>query len=93
MSTEDKNCFHKLEYEELPKSTESEFLYATSKKPIKSSLKGDRGNFILLFFLYVLQGLPVQISMSIQFILQTRGALYSEQVIRILESIDLLCEK
>lgn len=81
MSTQEKNCFHKLEYEELPKSTDSEFLYTASKDPVKSSLKGDRGNFILLFLLYLLQGLPPLISTSIPLILQMRGALYSEQVI------------
>lgn len=81
MSTEEKVCFQKIDDEVLPKSADSELLYATTTKPIKSSLKGDRGNFILLFFLYVLQGLPVHICLSIPLILQMRGALYSDQVI------------
>lgn len=46
----------------------------------KGSLKGDRTNIALLFFLYTLQGIPLGLSAAIPMILQNRGVSYKQQV-------------
>lgn len=40
---------------------------------------GDRGNIALLFFLYLLQGIPLGLTAAIPMILQNRGASYKQQ--------------
>lgn len=42
-------------------------------------LRGDYGNFAILFFLYLLQGVPLGIGQAIPMLLQNRGASYKEQ--------------
>lgn len=44
-----------------------------------SDLRGDYLNFAILFFLYLLQGIPLGIGQSIPLLLQNRGASYKEQ--------------
>ena len=44
-----------------------------------SDLRGDYGNIAILFFLYVLQGIPLGIGQAIPMLLQNRGASYKEQ--------------
>ena len=43
------------------------------------SLSGDWHNFILLLFLYTLQGIPIGLASSVPLFLQARGASFSEQ--------------
>ncbi|XP_052872224.1 acetyl-coenzyme A transporter 1 [Anopheles cruzii] len=45
----------------------------------KSDLRGDWGNIAILFFLYLLQGIPIGLSSAIPMLLQNRGASYSQQ--------------
>lgn len=42
-------------------------------------LRGDYGNIAILFFLYLLQGIPLGIGQAIPMLLQNRGASYKEQ--------------
>ena len=46
----------------------------------KANLKGDRWNFVLLTFLYLLQGSIMGIAMAIPSIVQKRGVTYENQV-------------
>lgn len=48
--------------------------------PLRSNIKGDEKNILLLFFLYTLQGIPLGLSAAIPMILQNRGASYKQQV-------------
>lgn len=43
------------------------------------NLHGDRSNIAILFFLYLLQGIPIGLSAAIPMLLQNRGASYKEQ--------------
>lgn len=45
----------------------------------ESNLSGDYGNIAILFFLYLLQGIPLGIGQAIPMLLQNRGASYKEQ--------------
>lgn len=45
-----------------------------------SDLRGDRGNIAILFFLYLLQGIPLGLTAAIPMLLQNRGASYKQQV-------------
>lgn len=45
-----------------------------------SDLRGDWGNIAILFFLYLLQGIPIGLSAAIPMLLQNRGASYKQQV-------------
>lgn len=45
----------------------------------KTDIRGDRANVALLFFLYLLQGIPIGLTASIPMLLQNRGASYSQQ--------------
>lgn len=47
---------------------------------LRSNIKGDEKNILLLFFLYTLQGIPLGLSAAIPMILQNRGASYKQQV-------------
>lgn len=47
---------------------------------VRSSIKGDEGNILLLLFLYTLQGIPLGLSAAIPMILQNRGVSYKQQV-------------
>lgn len=42
-------------------------------------LRGDYGNIAILFFLYLLQGIPLGIGQAVPMLLQNRGASYKEQ--------------
>lgn len=42
-------------------------------------LRGDRANVALLFFLYLLQGIPLGLTSAIPMLLQNRGASYKQQ--------------
>lgn len=45
----------------------------------KSDLTGDYGNIAILFFLYLLQGIPLGVGQAIPMLLQNRGASYKQQ--------------
>uniref|UniRef100_A0A2M4AAL5 Putative acetyl-coa transporter n=1 Tax=Anopheles triannulatus TaxID=58253 RepID=A0A2M4AAL5_9DIPT len=45
----------------------------------KSDLRGDWGNIAILFFLYLLQGIPIGLASAIPMLLQNRGASYKQQ--------------
>jgi MFS transporter, PAT family, solute carrier family 33 (acetyl-CoA transportor), member 1 len=45
----------------------------------KSDLNGEWGNIAILFFLYLLQGIPLGIGQAIPMLLQNRGASYKQQ--------------
>jgi MFS transporter, PAT family, solute carrier family 33 (acetyl-CoA transportor), member 1 len=45
----------------------------------KSDLTGDWGNIGILFFLYLLQGIPLGVGQAIPMLLQNRGASYKQQ--------------
>ena len=47
---------------------------------VQSDLRGDRGNIAILFFLYLLQGIPLGLTAAIPMLLQNRGASYKQQV-------------
>ncbi|XP_055624324.1 acetyl-coenzyme A transporter 1 [Toxorhynchites rutilus septentrionalis] len=44
-----------------------------------SDLRGDWGNIAILFFLYLLQGIPIGLASAIPMMLQNRGASYKQQ--------------
>lgn len=46
----------------------------------QSDLRGDRSNIAILFFLYLLQGIPLGLTAAIPMLLQNRGASYKQQV-------------
>lgn len=50
------------------------------EKHLQSDLRGDRGNIAILFFLYLLQGIPLGLTAAIPMLLQNRGASYKQQV-------------
>lgn len=43
-------------------------------------LRGDEKNIVILFFLYLLQGIPLGLSGAIPMLLQNRGVSYRQQV-------------
>lgn len=45
----------------------------------KTDIRGDRANIALLFFLYLLQGIPLGLTAAIPMLLQNRGASYKQQ--------------
>jgi hypothetical protein len=45
-----------------------------------SDMRGDEWNIVILFFLYVLQGIPLGLSAAIPMYLQNRGVSYRQQV-------------
>lgn len=45
----------------------------------RSDLRGDWGNIAILFFLYLLQGIPIGLAAAIPMLLQNRGASYKQQ--------------
>lgn len=45
----------------------------------KSDIRCDRANIALLFFLYLLQGIPIGLTSAIPMLLQNRGASYKQQ--------------
>ncbi|XP_055701296.1 acetyl-coenzyme A transporter 1 [Phlebotomus papatasi] len=45
----------------------------------KSDLRGDKLNIAILFFLYLLQGIPIGLTAAIPMLLQNRGATYKQQ--------------
>lgn len=49
------------------------------KKEQQSDIRGDRQNVGILFFLYLLQGIPLGLTSAIPMLLQNRGASYKEQ--------------
>lgn len=44
-----------------------------------TDLRGDRANIAILFFLYLLQGIPLGLTAAIPMLLQNRGASYKQQ--------------
>ncbi|CAG9773849.1 unnamed protein product [Ceutorhynchus assimilis] len=52
---------------------------ASSTLHLKSDIKGDGWNILLLLFLYTLQGIPLGLSSAIPMILQNRGVSYKQQ--------------
>lgn len=50
----------------------------SSQEP--SDLRGDEKNIAILFFLYLLQGIPLGLCGSIPMLLQNRGVSYRQQV-------------
>lgn len=51
---------------------------SSSQEP--SDLRGDEKNIAILFFLYLLQGIPLGLCGSIPMLLQNRGVSYRQQV-------------
>lgn len=45
----------------------------------KPDIRGDRANIAILFFLYLLQGIPLGLTAAIPMLLQNRGASYKQQ--------------
>lgn len=45
----------------------------------KTDIRGDRANIAILFFLYLLQGIPLGLTAAIPMLLQNRGASYKQQ--------------
>lgn len=45
----------------------------------KPDIRGDRANIAILFFLYLLQGIPLGLTAAIPMLLQNRGANYKQQ--------------
>ncbi|KAL5279807.1 SLC33A1 family protein [Megaselia abdita] len=52
---------------------------ASSEHHEATDIRGDRGNIAILFFLYLLQGIPLGLTSAIPMLLQNRGASYSQQ--------------
>lgn len=50
-----------------------------SHKEEATDIRGDRANIAILFFLYLLQGIPIGLTAAIPMLLQNRGASYKEQ--------------
>lgn len=55
------------------------------RQTVPSSLEGDRANIALLLFLYTLQGVPLGLAAAVPMILQNKGVLYKDQVIKLRE--------
>ena len=51
-----------------------------SREHQQSNIKGDEKNIAILFFLYLLQGIPLGLSNSIPMLLQNHGVSYKQQV-------------
>lgn len=45
----------------------------------ETDIRGDRRNIAILFFLYLLQGVPIGLAAAIPMLLQNRGASYKDQ--------------
>ena len=43
-------------------------------------IRGDERSIVILFFLYLLQGIPLGLSAAIPMLLQNRGVSYKQQV-------------
>uniref|UniRef100_A0A1L8DEM0 Putative acetyl-coa transporter n=1 Tax=Nyssomyia neivai TaxID=330878 RepID=A0A1L8DEM0_9DIPT len=52
---------------------------APEEKMEMSDLRGDKLNIAILFFLYLLQGIPIGLTSAIPMLLQNRGATYKQQ--------------
>jgi len=50
-------------------------------------VKGDEWNVAILFFLYVLQGIPLGLSAAIPMYLQNRGVSYRQQVSTLVSTV------
>jgi len=50
-------------------------------------VKGDEWNVAILFFLYVLQGIPLGLSAAIPMYLQNRGVSYRQQVSTLMSTV------
>lgn len=55
------------------------------RQTVPPSLEGDRANIALLLFLYTLQGVPLGLAAAVPMILQNKGVLYKDQVIKLRE--------
>lgn len=54
----------------------------------KADIRGDEKNIAILFFLYLLQGIPLGLCGSIPMLLQNRGVSYRQQVIHYVVKIN-----
>lgn len=52
---------------------------STATEHEATDIRGDRANIAILFFLYLLQGIPLGLISAIPMLLQNRGASYSQQ--------------
>lgn len=68
----------KFESEQLVNSSASSERYREDRSDV-SDLRGDWGNIAILFFLYLLQGIPIGLASAIPMLLQNRGASYKQQ--------------
>jgi hypothetical protein len=68
---------HKYDIEDPLLASQNDIL---SKHEVPSDLRGDRCNIAILFFLYLLQGIPLGLTAAIPMLLQNRGASYKQQV-------------
>lgn len=60
-----------------PTETDQESLLQEKKEVHdESDIRGDRRNIAILFFLYLLQGVPIGLAAAIPMLLQNRGASY-----------------
>lgn len=50
------------------------------KKELETNIKGDEKSIAILFFLYLLQGIPLGLTSAIPMYLQNRGVSYKQQV-------------
>jgi PAT family acetyl-CoA transporter-like MFS transporter 1 len=62
-----------------PKGDPEVALAEVANKDEKLGLKGDYGNIALLLFLYMLQGVPLGLSQTMDLILQEKNIPYEEQ--------------
>lgn len=69
----------KLEKEDR-RTVEDGALVDSSSTQEPSDLRGDEKNIAILFFLYLLQGIPLGLCGSIPMLLQNRGVSYRQQV-------------
>jgi len=74
----DVNMRRKLEKED--RTVEDGALIDSSNIQEPSDLRGDEKNIAILFFLYLLQGIPLGLCGSIPMLLQNRGVSYRQQV-------------
>lgn len=73
----DINMRRKLEKEDR---TAEDGVVDSSSTQEPSDLRGDEKNIAILFFLYLLQGIPLGLCGSIPMLLQNRGVSYRQQV-------------
>lgn len=75
-TTDDKR---KHNYNYQNSGNQTTLIATEDEKYERSDIRGDKGNIGLLFFLYLLQGIPLGLTAAIPMLLQNRGASYKQQ--------------